>query len=140
MGQIIRDEDHVVRYIGGKKIDQGRIQASAFFLKKDQKYLSVNWIEFFGQPNLADAVREIRGVFGRKEYKLGASARFAVLNVGEAKSFVLEGTEQIYRIFFTEEALSDDPSHAGINGITQENQMMIGEILSEAVQDTFSAR
>ncbi len=52
-GDIISDSDHVSRHVGGSKIDNGRITAAAFELKPGEKYLSVNWLEFFGDSDRA---------------------------------------------------------------------------------------
>ena len=43
--------------------------------------LSVNWIEYFGNLDLKDAIDRIRDVFRNKNYTIKPTGRFAVLNV-----------------------------------------------------------
>ena len=44
--------------------------AAAFRLRHDEEYLSVNWVEYLGAPDLPAAVERIREVFRRKDYAL----------------------------------------------------------------------
>ena len=68
-----------------------------------------------------------------------ASAKITVMNVGTTKKAVFEESKN--RIFVTHEPQVDDPSHAGINGITRENYRIIADILSECLEKpTYPAR
>ena len=139
----ISDNNNVARYCRSSDISpiDGRIMPTAFHLRIDDSYLSVNWMEFFGKGNFLEAIREIQNIFARKKFGVGASAKFAVLNVGTAKRSVTEQTRNRNRIFAAHEPVDDDPSHAGIFGINQDNYQIIADILAECVEKpTYPAR
>ena len=100
--------------------------AAAFRLRQDEEYLSVNWVEYLGAPDLPAAVERIREVFRRKNYALRANGRFVVLNVGAAKTAVYEGIG--YSLRFDHLPLDDDQSHAGIFGYTADDLAVAAEL------------
>ena len=100
--------------------------AAAFRLRQGEDYLSVNWAESLGAPDLPAAVERIREVFRRKNYALRANGRFAVLNVGAAKTAVQEGIG--FPLRFDHLPLGDDQSHAGIFGYTSDDLAVAAEL------------
>ena len=56
------DDDHVSRYCKPSAIDRDALMpvAAAFALCEDEEYLSVDWIEYFGELNLAAAINEVQ--------------------------------------------------------------------------------
>ena len=71
----------------------------------------MNWLEFFDANSLGLAVARVREDLGAV-FRLGVGGRFAVLNVGAAKSGVLTATNHMIRIEHA--PLAGNPSHAGI--------------------------
>ena len=135
------EDNHIARFCRATSIfEDGRISPTAFHLRAGDSYLSVNWIEFFGKANNSEAVGELQNVFANKFRTVSAFAKFAVFIVGDAREAVSDKTEQKEEIFATHEPLDDDLSHAGINGITQENYPIIAAILAECVDATYPAR
>lgn len=126
-GDALPEDDHVSRYCKPTSVDrQGLPMAAAFRLRQDEAYLSVNWVEYLGAPDLPTAVELIREVFRRKNYALGANGRFALLNVGAAKTAVYEGVGYSLRV---DHLRSDnDPSHAGIFGYTADDLAVAAEL------------
>jgi len=141
-GDIIPNSDHVARQVGGSKIDRGRVTAAAFELKPGEEYLSVNWLEFFGDSNRASQIDKIRSVFVEKGYSLGAKARFTVLNVGEAREYVKKECPNNTSISFAHEPTEDDPSHCGILDTALNDEFIIAELLAELtdLESTFPAK
>ncbi len=141
-GDMISDSDHVSRHVGGSKIDNGRITAAAFELKPGEKYLSVNWLEFFGDSDRASRVDMIRNAFVEKDYTLGAEAKFVVLNVGEAREYVETECPNNTAISFSHEPEDNDPSHSGILDTAVNDEIIVAELLAELIrqEDTFPAR
>ena len=88
--------------------------ATAFALRQDDTYLSVNWLEYFGEADVGAAVNMTRGVFRRKGYEVRPNGRFAVLGVGRAKMAGLLSLGRELRI--ERQPLPEDPSHSGIYG------------------------
>ena len=86
--------------------------ALAFTPKEGEDYFSVNWVECLNEPDMASAIQQIRQVFRKKNYTLRQHGRFAVLNVGAAKTAVREGVNHSLRVEHL--PLQNDQSHAGI--------------------------
>lgn len=92
---------------------------NAFSLRQGEDHLSVNWLEYFDETELNAAVERVRGVFRSKGFQVRPNGRFAVLNVGVAKTAVHEAVGRTLNIDHL--PLSDDESHAGILGYTSED-------------------
>ncbi len=113
------DTDHVSRYCKPSAVDEdGLPTEQAFSLRQGEDHLSVNWLEYFGQPSLEKAVKGVRQAFREKGYQVARSGRFAVLNVRAAK----EAGERGNRLLAIERMpTAEDPSHAGISGYENNN-------------------
>ena len=48
----------------------GMLLPAAFLPRRGEKYLSVNWLEYFGEADLGDAIEQVREVFRRRVLKL----------------------------------------------------------------------
>ena len=79
--------------------------------RANEDHLSVNWLEFFDADPFGLALARVREDLGAV-FRLGVGGRFAVLNVGAAKSGVLTATDHMIRIEHA--PLAGNPSHAGI--------------------------
>ena len=117
--QPLPDEHHVARYCKPSSLVDGLPLPKAFELRKDEEYLSVNWLEYFGESDLNAAVERVQKAFRNKRYQVRPNARLAILDVGTAKNAVRENTK-------SEPAIKHlpsqrDPSHAGIFGCTPDN-------------------
>ena len=93
--------------------------AAAFRPRRDEDYLSVNWLEYFGAQDARAAVNLVRETFRRKGYGVRKNGRFAVLNIGTAKSAVRGSLDRLLRVEYM--PLDDDPSHSGIVGFTTDD-------------------
>ena len=125
--QSLPDDDHVSRYCKPSAVDERGLPLSASFIpKQGEEYLSVNWLEYFGETNLPAAVERVRVVFLQKGYRLRKNGQFAVLNVGAAKTAVREGVDRSLRINHL--SLDDDESHSGILGYTSQDLAVAVEL------------
>ena len=59
--------------------------------RQGEEYLSANWLEYFGEPASDTNIDRVRTVFCEKGFRVLRNGRFAVLNVGAAKTAVHEG-------------------------------------------------
>ena len=126
-GELVPDADHVARYCKPSTIDDaGLPMATAFKPRKDEQYLSVNWLEYFGTRVTSIAVQHVRDVFRDKSYQLRSAGRIAVINVGECREVVHEAVGKRLRI--DRQPLEDDQSHAGIHGYTADDLEVAVEI------------
>ena len=126
-GGPLPDDHHASRYCKPTAVgDDGLPMASAFALRTGEKHLSTNWLEYFAEPDLSGAVQRVRAAFRNKGYKLRSQGRFAVLNVGAAKTAALESAGKTLRIDHM--PLNNDPSHAGILGYTADDLSVAVEL------------
>lgn len=79
--------DHVSRYCSFTQHIGGRPLPAAFEIRDAEKFLSVNWIEYFNVDGLEDGMRMVREEF-RKHHGMTGNGRFAVLNVGDVKNTI----------------------------------------------------
>ena len=137
-GTPLPDKDHVARYCKPSTVDLGMPMALAFVPKEDEDYSSVNWVEFLNAPDVATAVQQIRQIFSKKGYALRRNGRFAVMNVGDAKTAVREGVSHSLRIEHL--PLQNDQSHAGIFRSNVDDFAVAAELAAlVAPQDVYPA-
>ena len=120
------DNDHVSRYCKPSTVERGIPLSAAFMPKRGEDYLSVNWLEYFGEPALDTAIDRVRQVFRDKNYQMRPRGRFAVLKVGDVKTAALESVRHTLDIDHL--PLSDDQSHAGIRGYGSEDLAVAVEL------------
>ena len=121
------DGDHVSRYCKPSAVDERGLPLSAAFLpKQGEEYLSVNWLEYFRALGLTAAVDQVRHVFRNKNYRLRPKGRFAVVNVGAAKTAVHEGRDK--SLIINHLPVYDDKSHSGIIGYNADDLAVAVEL------------
>jgi len=136
-GDPVPDQDHICRYCSAMRCtENGQVTGTAFQPRQIEKYLSVNWLEFFHLANRQEEIREVRKIL---RLKLGAKAKIAVLNVGETISYVRTQSIDARNLSMLHEPEEDDPSHSGIYGL-QYDDYLIADLIAEMVQETYPAR
>jgi hypothetical protein len=138
-GDPLPDQDHISRYCSGIRItEDGRVTAAAFQLRTVDEYLSVNWLEFLGQPNREAEIKVIRGILDSK-ISLGAKAKIAVLDVGKMRDYIRQNspTELEVRVLHQPEPI--DPSHSGIFDVPHDDDF-IPELIAGVIQETHFAK
>ena len=143
--EYILEEHHVVRYISPSLIRKdGSIDGRAFVLRKKDSGISVNWLEYFSDLNTSERIDRIRSLVRLDRSKNG---RFAKLNVGETKSYVvkkaLENGISVSLNFIksplpANEKDKPDLSHAEIVGVPnpsdEDRAMFIGQSIARCVK------
>ena len=126
-GDPLPDDDHVARYCKPSSVDeQGMPMASAFQLRSGEQHLSVNWLEHGGTRDVEAAMQQVRSGFVSRGYRLRGNGRFAVLNVGSAKTTVRQALGHSLSIDHL--PLEDDQSHAGIHGYSSDDLAVAVEL------------
>ena len=136
-GDHLPGKDHVIRYCPGSKLaEDGTPLGTAFYLRRNEKYLSVEWMEYFQQRTKECAVKEVESILLRK-LNVGSTARMAVLNVDNLCHHVKTQTALTIRVLH--EPSGKDPAHSGIYD-TDQDEMIIAELIAETVDTlhTFS--
>jgi len=135
----IPDPDHIARFCRPKQVSDGQIQATAFMLRSDEEYLSVNWLEFLNCSSRDHEINEIRNIYSAK-LTVGARAKIGVLNIGEVREKVVTESPDKRNIEVLHDPIEDDdPSHSGIYNLKQDDEL-IAELILATVHETYSAR
>jgi hypothetical protein len=140
-GDQIPDPDHIAKFCRPGQVADEQIQATAFMLRSNEEYLSVNWLEYLNCSNRDHEINEIRNVYSAK-LNIGARAKIAVLNVGEVCERVLKESEDRRNLEVLHDPIEDDlydPSHSGIYNLTQDDEL-IAELILETVHEAYPAR
>lgn len=141
-GDLIGDEQHVARMCKGSHLDEsGQPSATAFMLRAGEDYLSVNWLENLNEADRNVAWDALRGVLAQK-LNVANSARLGLLNVGECRAAVSEGTDGRIEIRVIHEPVTVagilDESHSGI--YDHEDDLSAAEKLAESVFQVVRAK
>lgn len=130
---------HIFRHVGGASIDGDFIEPAAFRRKKKdgqiEEGLSVNWVEYFHKPTPKEAVPLLRDTFVRKGRKVGTSSKFALLNVGTAKTAAMKYAT----IAIVLDGQDDDPSHSLAKDYDEALNDQVAEQLASVIMDTYPA-
>jgi hypothetical protein len=133
LGDDLPPDHHIFRYIGGGSIHDDFIEPAAFRRKNKggqlEAGLSVNWVEWFGTATPEEAVQPLCAVFRNKEYKVGATSRFALLNVATAK----ESASKYAPISILQYKQPKDESHSLVTAYPEALNDEIAEQLHKAM-------
>jgi hypothetical protein len=132
------DSPHIFRHVGKTAMDGDFIEPAAFRRRKKEgepmeEGLSVNWVEYFRQPTPKDAVPLLCDVFKKKGRKVGGQSKFALLNVGAAKSAAARYTT----VSIVLNAEDDDLSHSLIKDYDEALNDQVAEQLAKVVIDSY---
>lgn len=150
-GDSVPDDEHVLRYIGGRHVDQDEdsepvITGGGFIARpKDDNKPSYNWLECF-DGTLEDRVQQVRAA-ARINY--GAKAKLVRLNVGQVRQHVSENTDNARAVTVIHDPLNPqddypaDPSHALMTNVPDDNDPegeLVGDLIAQCVLEIFPAR
>ena len=130
------DRSHIVRYASPSLIEDETVDGSAFLLRPEERGLSVNWLEAFGNDDKGHQLSEVRRL---SRLRLSANGRFAQLNVGQTKRYVAEEAGAIGILSVPLDAKDEfeaDPSHAEITDLPEcesDQAMLVGDLIAECV-------
>lgn len=139
MGPEIPDSNNIARYCSPRTVPDGNLQATAFLLRADESELSVNWLEYLGRANREGEIDALKEVFARKLTRVGASAKFAVLNVGKLCGTVKRESPDGRKLTVAHEREDDDPSHSCIYGLRHDDEA-IAEMMVALVENVYLAK
>lgn len=134
--RFVPDSDHIARLCGGSHVrEDGTIAPTAFKPHPGESYLSVNWLECLDPSDRTKQLRVLRQVLAAKR-KIGASARLALMRVGNIRETVRRGIGVDLSV--EHEPEEADPSHSGIYGVV-EDEMVVPDLLASAVDEVYAA-
>ena len=127
IGNQLPDSDHVARYCRPRDMDPGGWPLpEAFLVREGEDYLSVNWLEYFQEPDLSTAVQHVRETFRTKGFRLGRRGAFAIIVVSDAKKAIREQSGNLLRFEYAPSR--DDASHAAIYGYAARDYVVAAEL------------
>lgn len=125
------DNSNVARYCRPRDLREiDKLPAfSAFLLreKKKERYLSVNWLEYFAEDDVAVRINKIWNVL-RCKLTLQPKSKLAVLNVGDIKNIICK--EVRYTPQVKRRPSRKDKSHVAIF-VQREFMTRTAEVLAE---------
>lgn len=119
----IERKDHVSRHVPYKKLlrdDEDNpvgILPQAFEMReeKNEKNLSVNWLEYFGGSHADNIVNVIIGFRLSRDNKVGPNSAFGIGNVGTLEDVCAKHLYTKVRVLYNgKKSLSNNKSHASI--------------------------
>ena len=126
VGNPLPNDSRVSRYCRPTSIGEDGLPLwTAFELRENEDYLSVNWLEYFGELTTTELVNSIRCALS-KSLRLSTNGRLALLKVEEIKLIRHEANQS--SLLVNHVPLSNDESHAGIFGLAGENQRIAVEL------------
>lgn len=133
-GDQLPDGSNVTRLCSKTQLsEEGWPEATAFLLKTNEPYLSVNWLEGLGIEGRDEQIAEVLRVLKSKR-DVRPSARLALINVGEARTAVRTGTPDNLEIWFAHDPEDNDESHSGAYNLPiADSSLMAAEQLTMAV-------
>lgn len=134
-GDPLPNSDHIARICERKYVESEGVASGAFMLRKDEGYLSVQWLEHLGKANRQEEIGEAREIFSRN-LKLRPSAKIAVLNVEKTCDHVVR--ESGFAIWVLHQPAPNDCAHSGIFGTDQDHEL-IAELIRETIQEIHPA-
>jgi hypothetical protein len=142
-GDIIPDSNHISRCCPQKHIDEeGRIQHTAFLLRtwKNEKMLSVNWLEYVRYDSIEDKIAEIQKIYNKNftQPPLDFKAKIVILIVAEIRKKVREEIYDERNIEIKHD--SDIDSHSGIDYLLKvdNDNRLIAELIADLIHETNS--
>src|SRR5260370_41830236 len=105
--------NYIFPQVGAARKQDILINPAAFRRKKKEdgkieEGLSVNWVEYFQKATPQEAIPLLRDTFVRKGRKVGTTSKFALLNVGAAKTAAMKYAT----VAIVLNAQDDDKSHS----------------------------
>lgn len=143
-GAKLSDEHHVVRHIpfpnlrkdGDEKVIG--ILPQAFQHKLDEKYLSVNWLEYFELDKGNNLVQTKKSIIeAKKSKKISGKSYFAIANVGKIKKAFLNKELDKIRIAYAPS--KNNPAHSGMYQIPKEDQDLMAMLAEELFDEMYVA-
>lgn len=141
-GDDLPGDSHVVHYVKPTEVDEGgKVDGSAFRLRKGESGLSVHWLECFEglKPQQLDEVRRL------SRLNRSRNGRFAELHVDRTKQYVgdqLVGVRFVRKPLAADEDYEADPSHSEIVGLPPRDSSLgalIGDMIAECVGGIYPA-
>lgn len=133
-GDPLPGKDHISRYCAPKTAPDGHSTGASFMLRMGEEFLSVNWMEHFGETDQKAQIAKIREHI---ELSLAKYGLFAVLNVGKVIDQIQRFGEK--RLTILHEPTQGDPSHSGVHGYQHED-LLVAELIAEMVIEIYPSR
>ena len=106
-------------------------------LRKDEEYLSVQWLERLGKPSRREEIGEVRKILSG-HLKVRRPSKIAVLNVGKTCDHVAQASGSGWNIRMLHKPEPNDCAHSGIYGTNQDHEL-IAELITETIQEIHPA-
>ena len=128
--------DHIARFCDRRYISENDgVEPGVFMLRKDEEYLSVQWLERLGKSSRCDEIDGVRKILSQ-HLKIRSPSKIAVLNVGKTCEHVVQSSGWNIRMLHKPE--ENNCAHAGIYDTNQDHEL-IAELITETIQEIHPA-
>jgi hypothetical protein len=128
--------DSVARFCDRRYISENDdVEPGAFMLRKDEEYLSVQWLEYLGKSSRQEEISEVGRILSGY-LKIRRPSKIVVLNVGKTCDHVSQISGRNIRMLHKPEP--NDCAHSGICGTNQDHEL-IAELITETIQEIHPA-
>ena len=138
--RLIPDDDNVVRFCRGLTVFDGKPTPSSFRLRRkgqgisrDEKHLSVNWLEHFKETDVTTVFRAIKRVIKDRSTPL-EEGRFVILNTGAAKRLVRKNTGIDIRFVHHPSRSGHNESHSLVKGFNRSADLSVATQLHQLIK------
>jgi hypothetical protein len=129
------DNGTIVRYCKPSTLDeQRRPSASSFALRThiNEKELSIHLLDYFNNPSEKEKIKAVKE--WQKNFNFNTNALFATLDIKESQDYVFNKISK--KISYVEMSLP----HCGILFPKNYNELVISELLSQCVKNTYPVK
>ena len=132
-------EHHISRYCKPTSLRADGTPSGVAFRLRNERYLSVNWLEYAHPSSRSEQMGEMRRCFREKGFRTASTGIFAVLNVGQVVTYVFDLSGHKLRAVHQPE--DKDPSHSGLFGYTySDDDDLLADLIAQRVIETHPAR
>ena len=137
----VPEDDHVARYCRPLAVRKGKVTSRAFLLRQEtekqpeEEYLSVNWLEYFGDRDKKIAMRHVRSAF-EQNFHTSENGRYAILKVRRILDLGIQ-LNPPRQMSVMHLPRPDNPCHSGILGYTASETSVAVKLLLLVDPDDF---
>src|SRR6266498_5031957 len=132
------NSDHIARYCPPGKCDEsGNPSGTAFMLRPNERFLSVDWLEILHPTSRGTQIDRLRTALSRR-LAVRKTAKIAVLWISSTCDYVLNNTGDRRQLEVRHHPYDDDPSHSGIHNI-RDDDSLIADLIAQLIEEVHSS-
>jgi len=134
----LKDEHHFTKLVKKTKIhEDGTIDSCELVPRKDEEFMSVDWLEHYGHDDVDKNIEELKQYYN---YNFTIrTQKLPLLNVQKVKSHVEENTREKRKLKILYKPENFNPSHSGVYNYKHDDEL-IGDLIAQKVEKLYEAK